>query len=335
MGRAPSPVAPTWYSDLTRGWFRALRRRGRAPKTLRTYRWAAGSFGAFLAGQHVAGPGQLNADVLHRWQDELGRLEPNSQLTCASAIRGLLRWAAREELGVRPGLWEHIDTIRVPEALPRALDREALRKILTHYSRARQDLDWMRDRALFMFLLTAGSRIGEALSLNRDQVARMVVRVKGGHEHLVIPSEQARAWLQAYLRARGRDDQPALWIRVGPRGRHRLREPEANQTWRDLCDRLGLDPFTCHALRHTCATEWGERGASDSEIAQHLGWRNTSMARRYRQLREERRQLLADGLDDLVVPDVAPGPAPALRRPPAYVVRNSRRGPPRGRTLPA
>lgn len=327
----PEPVVaraagagPEWYRDLVQGWFRALARRGRSPKTERTYGQGLRDFGRWLDHCRVPGPEHLIPAVLQSWQDDMLErdLAPASRAVWTTAVRGLLRWAARDRLGVAPMLWEHLETPGRQETVPRALAPDHLARIMDHYVRIERGLHPLRDRALFLFLLTTGSRIGAALSLNRDQLGeeQLVVVQKGGSEHVLMPSATSRAWIQTYLRARGRDEQPALWMRVGAMGRHRLTQGKANVIWAELCRELRIPPFTNHALRHTAATELGARGISDTELARHLGWRSNAMAMRYRQLREERRQELVDQLDDLV-PAVPTGPVPRRGRPRMKLVK--------------
>lgn len=282
-----------------------------------TYTWLLRELGTWLDDHQVERAEDLVADVVHRWLDsqlEAGWSTSARRLGSIVA-RGVLRWGAREGYGVPPTLWERIEPVERPESAPRALEPEDLQRILAHYTRAR-GLEQLRDRALFLFLLTTGSRITAALSLERDQIGRsLVVVLKGGAEHTLLPSAAAMAWVHDYLRARGRDQQPALWIRVGKTGRHRLDMTSANRIWARLAAKLRIPVFTCHALRHTAVSELQDRGVSDTDITLHLGWRSNAMMTRYRRLRDERRQELVDQLDDLI-PKLPSPPAPAPRRRP-------------------
>lgn len=325
--RLAAPAGPRWYQDLASAWFRSLRRRGRSPGTGRTYRWMVRDFGLWLEHCRVEDPDHLVVEVVYSWQDTLieRRLSASSRSVGAAAIRGLLRWGAREKLGIPQGLWEHIDPVSVPEVEPRALEPDHLALLMRHYATTARTLEQLRDRALFLFLLTTASRISAALSVTRDQVTirgPIVIRQKGGSEHTLLPSSVARRWLDEYLAARGRDDQPALWIRIGVRGRHPLSMRDANDIWAGVAEQLRLPRFTNHVLKHTGVTELGDRGYSDAEIAKHAGWKGTAMVARYRKLRAARRQQMVDDLDQLV-PAVPVPPAPR-RRPRMAVIRGKR-----------
>jgi integrase len=302
---------PAWYRGWVTGWRRTQLRRQKAPTSLRTWEVYLRDFGTFLLDDGVLEPELLTRDHLHHWQDGLrDRLAPASQQVAATAVRGLLKWADREELSAQAGLWTWLDTPRVPESLPRALEPQELEAILAHFAGAPRDLEHLHDRALFWFMVTTGARVSEVLQVDVGQVqGAMVVTVKGRREHRLVMSDRARGWVMEYLRARGPDDEPALWIHVGPRGRHRLRPDQVNELWARLAKKLRIRHFTSHALRHSGVTELHEHDVGDDDIREHVGWRTAAMMPRYRKVRDRRRQQLVDRLDDLI-PEFPPEPPP-------------------------
>lgn len=308
-----------------RAWIRHLRRRNLSAHTIATYSWALRDLGTWLQSSGIATASDLNREHLHLWQDTLHarNLQPVSRASAASAVRGLLRWAAREQLGIEPGLWEHVDRVSVPDTDPRVLEAADVRRVLAHYSQDRRDLAWLRDRALFLFLLTSGARITEALSVDRNDVdRRMVVRQKGGGEHVLVISERTRTWVAEYLRCRGPDDVAALWIVDTRNGRRRAGGDDVNAIWAALAGRLGIPRFTSHWLRGTNATELNVLGYSDVDKASHLGHRDTSTIHRYTRLRPLARKTMVDQLDELLPPAPRPPLLPPIRR-------KHRRRPPR------
>lgn len=313
MARLPAGTGPEWYVSWVAGWMRSQRRRGRAETSLRTWAVYLRNLGAFLEVNRVDAAELLTREHLHRWQDQLqDHLMPASQQVAVSSARSLLKWVDREELSARAGLWAWLDTPHVPESDPRPLEPHALTAILTHYTTPRSNLEWMRDRALFWFLVTSDARISEALQVDVDQVqGQMIVRKKGGDEHRIFISGRSRQWVTEYLRIRGPDSTAALWIHIGTRGRRRLRADQANAIWAQLAQDLRLPRFTSHVLKHTGVTELGDRVESDEEVRQHVGWKSATVMGRYRKLRDRRHQELVDRLDELV-PE--PPPAPPTRR---------------------
>jgi integrase len=310
-GGRSQDCGPDWFRGWVTGWRRSMLRRAKAPTTLRTWAVYLRDFGSFLLDNEVLAPELLTREHLQHWQDGLrDRLAPASQQVAASALRGLLKWADREEESIRPGLWSWIDTPRIPEALPRALEPAELEAILAHFAGAPRDLAHLRDRALFWFMVTTAARVSEVLQVDVAQIhGGMVITQKGGREHRLVMSERARGWVLEYLRARGQDNEPALWIHVGPRGRHRLRPDQVNDLWRSLARKLRIRHFTSHALRHSGVTELHEHDVGDDDLRDHVGWRTAAMMPRYRKVRDRRRQQLVDRLDDLI-PEAPAEPPP-------------------------
>jgi integrase/recombinase XerD len=201
-----------------------------------------------------------------------------------------------------------LDTPAIPETLPRALEPHELAAILAYYTAAPRDVVHLRDRALFWFMLTTGARISEVLQVDVAQVeGAMIVVQKGRREHRLVMSERARGWVLEYLKARGRDPEAALWVHLGPRGRHRLRSDQVNEIWARLARKLRIRHFSSHALRHSGATELHEHEVGDDDVRVHLGWRSSAMMARYLKVRDRRRQELVDRLDDLI-PEMPPEP---------------------------
>lgn len=307
-------LGPEWFRALAADWLKALARKRRAPATRSTYVTPLRHLGRWLEDEGVDDPNSLDRQALDRWQDLLiQQIRPKTQSVYAGAIRGLLRWAGREGR-VQPGLADWIESPEVPQTEPLVLEREQLDAVAERYRNPRGDVRYLRDRALFWFLLTSSARISEALQLDLAQLdrRRWVVVQKGGGEKVLVISTVARAWLEQYLRARGKDAEPALWIYEGPlTGRRRLTRTDANAIWRGLCRELGIPAFTSRWLRGTAATELNENGNTPIDVAHHLGHRNLATIMKYAKLRERRRQAMVDGLDALLPP--APASVPRRR----------------------
>lgn len=309
MDAGEAVAGPVWFRRSVAGWLQSLVRKRRSPATRTTYITPLRRFGLWLEAEDVAAGDQLDRFHLQRWQDSLvDAVGAKSQSVYATAVRGWLRWAGREG-HVTPGLAEWVELVDVPHHDPLVLEPEQLGAVVDRYRRPRGDLAYLRDRALFWFMITSSARISEVLSLDRRQLdrRRWVVVQKGGGQKALVISRIARQWLDQYLSARGRDDEPALWVYEGPRvGRRRLRRAQANAIWRRLCAELGIEPFTNRWLRGTSATELNELNATAVDIAHHLGHANLATVHKYADVRGRRRQEMVDGLDQLVSPRATP-----------------------------
>lgn len=312
---ADALLGPAWFRVLGADWFRAMRRRRRALGTIRTYATPLRHLGTLLEDVGIDDPGLLTRQALDVWQELVSQqVSPKSQSVYATAVRGLLRWGAREGR-LPPGLADWVEIVEVPEHEPLVLESDDLQRIIRRFQEDRGDLEYVRDRALFWFLLTSSARISEALRLDLVDLdrRRWVVIQKGGGEKTLIISALARQWLERYLRVRGRDAEPALWIYIGPvAGRRRLTRADANVIWKRLAAQLRIPKFTSRWLRGTSATELNELDATAIDVAHHLGHRNLATVMKYAALRERRRQAMVDRLDQLVPP--MPPAAPVRRR---------------------
>jgi integrase/recombinase XerD len=141
----------------------------------------------------------------------------------------------------------------------------------------------LRLRALVETLLGSAMRIGEALSLNRDQIdfktAEAKIVGKGRKERTVFFTDQALHWIQAYLKTRT-DDCPALFVCQD--GKSRLKRTDL---WRPFakCRRLSgiRKKVTPHLLRHTAATQLLYNGCPVGYIRQILGHERLETTCRY------------------------------------------------------
>jgi site-specific recombinase XerD len=283
------------------GYFRALTRRGRRAKTLRAYHFELQDFGEWLNNAGVQGLVDLRRSHIEEWQDDVAaRKAPKTQQVAATAIKGLLRWCADQELSMaHPMLYLRVDTPRIPPALPRPIP---LRDLQTIQEALREpvwtDLLRLRTRALWWLLYSSGSRIGAVLSLNRDSIhqGEVVVTQKGGSSHTLIFSELAIRATQDYLKMRT-DQEPALFI--GHRTEYRqpgrrLTISAADTTWKRLAVELDVRHFSSHQIRHALATAMLRHGTDSLVIAKHLGHRSLTHVMNYAEVAmEQRREAIA------------------------------------------
>ena len=142
--------------------------------------------------------------------------------------------------------------IRVPEALPRAIDPEDIKQLLAIIKKA-------RDRALILILLRTGMRIGELLStrvkdLNlREQWVQIFEAHKNRVGRVVYLSADALGAMEKWLKTRAYQNK---FIFYGY-GAAALSYEAARAMFKSYIDKAHLTHkgYTLHCLRHTYASE--------------------------------------------------------------------------------
>ena len=205
FGAVPQP----WLKDLAKRWARWQLSRGLSTGQVTRGTAAVARLGRFLAGpqQDVAGPGQISRDVLERYLAELqasiGHIPAHSEVisltsTFFRAVR-LHRWA---DLPADAVFYPE-DYPKRPARLPRALAEQVMAQIEDPANLDRWDDP--AARLITIILIRCGLRVGDALALPRDCLARdadgaaylRYFNHKMKREALVPIDEEAEAWITA------------------------------------------------------------------------------------------------------------------------------------------
>ena len=188
---------------------------------------------------------------------------------------------------VRPDIFPKRLMVKVPDYLPRALDPEDVKKLLSV-------IDHTRDRAMMLVLLRTGMRIGELLSLLVREVNLKERRVeiyeaeKTRVGRVVYLSEDARVALRAWFKERDSKKKLVFYAQ----GRCSMSYNNARLRFNKYLARAGLTHrgYTLHCLRHTCASELLNAGMRLECLQQLLGHSNIEMTRRYARLTDKTRE---------------------------------------------
>ena len=142
--------------------------------------------------------------------------------------------------------------IKLPDRLPRAIDPEDLKRLLT-------TIDQVRDRAMILLLLRTGMRIGELLNtkvhdldLNNHRIL-IYESDKTGVGRVAYYSDDAREALVSWLQVRNTFKEYLFY----GRGSGPLCYESARNIFIKYLKKAGLEysGYTLHCLRHTFATE--------------------------------------------------------------------------------
>jgi integrase/recombinase XerD len=188
---------------------------------------------------------------------------------------------------IQPEVLSRRMIIKVPDALPRAMNPEEVQHLISV-------IDTIRDRALILILLRTGMRIGELLTTLVEDVNLKEKKIeiyeaeKTRRGRVVYLSDDAIGALKAWVKKR---DPHKASLFYG-QGRRRLTYPAARAMFNKYLNRAGLSHtgYSLHCLRHTCATELLNAGMRLECLQQLLGHSSIEMTRRYARLTDTTRE---------------------------------------------
>ncbi|WP_077487687.1 tyrosine recombinase XerC [Sinomonas mesophila] len=274
--------------------------RGRSEHTLRAYESDLRSLLATAAADGASTLTEIDLATLRRWlgrQSEAG-LARSTVARRAASVRSFTAWARREGLlEVDPAL--RLLAPKRERHLPEVLHRGQVERLVDSLQAeatgaSGEDAIPARDLAVIELLYASGTRVGELVGLDVDDVDfdRRMLRVlgKGSKERAVpfgVPAEKAlRRWLAVRGRLATPGSGPALFLgrRGGRLGQRQAREI-VDRALRGLGDTSASGP---HALRHTAATHLLDGGADLRSVQEILGHASLATTQLYTHVSVER-----------------------------------------------
>ena len=275
--------------------------KNRSPKTIENY---SRHLDKFLEITDVGHPEQIDDSLirnfrlyLNRFQDEKGQgLKKATQNYYIIVLRSFLKYLAKRDIKSLQA--EKVEIGHTPEREVEFLENSEVERILAAASGS--SFKALRDRAILELLFSAGLRVSELVSINREKInfqsGELSVRGKGNKIRVVFISDTAAASLKKYLEART-DVDPALFVR-DEKGLKQFKKKKASvetqnvaslQNTRDKND-LRLTPRSVqrivkyyalkaglvknvhpHTLRHSFATDLIMNGADIRSVQEMLG----------------------------------------------------------------
>lgn len=252
------------------------------PKTIETYGKALRQFMKYMTEQGIRNP--QRGDVI-AFRDSLKDNHAASTVqNYIVAVRLFFRWTAQE--GLYPNIADHVKGAKIDRGHKKDyLTARQARAVVTSIDQ--DDLQGLRDYAIFALMLTAGLRTIEVI---RADIADLTVL--GGETVLYIQgkgrdqktdyvkiSEDTESAIRAYLTARGPYEKTApLFTSISNRNAGgRMTTRSISRIVKTHLQAAGYDSdrLSAHSLRHTCATLNLLSGGSLQETQQLL--RHTSI----------------------------------------------------------
>jgi integrase/recombinase XerC/integrase/recombinase XerD len=244
----------------------------------------------FLQQQGTSGVKEIRREDLEAYveQEQDRGMKPRTvkcRLASAYAFLGFLIEHGEVDREVK----ERKIRLKLPESLPRAIDPEDVRKLLSV-------IRDVRNRALILVLLRTGMRIGELLGTKEMDVHLKERRIeipqaeKSGVGRVVYLSEDAQAALHAWMNVR--DSQRVFLFYAQGKRREKMTYGAARMVFVKYVRKAGLanKGYSLHRLRHTFASEMLNAGMRLECLQQLLGHTNIQVTRQYARLTDKTRE---------------------------------------------
>lgn len=233
----------------------------------------------------------INKDCLRRYighmRNELSLKESTIKRRIA-CLKLLFKWARQESI-LKTNPFDTLnERIRLPKRLPRAIDSADARKlrIIASTTSNAESFDAHCKRTAISLLLETGIRVGELSGIRIEDVSLsdkcIKIHGKGNRQRFVyLLSPATFKTLSAFLSKRKHVSTHSSKLLVSEEGKH-LAPPIIRQALRELRESAGITRhITPHMLRHTCATQWLERGLDIRYVQKLLGHHSISTTEIY------------------------------------------------------
>jgi site-specific recombinase XerD len=269
----------------------------RSQKTIENYNHYLDRFITYIDDQYnVTKAEKLTLPMVRKYRIYLHRFETSSGTTFREstlnyhiiALRNFLKYLAKQDVSTLAP--EKIEVGKNQDRQVDFLEPEEIERLIN--AAHGPDLTSLRDRAILELLFSAGLRVSELVSINRDDInltrQEFSVRGKGGKLRIVFISDSAKRILEQYIKKR-RDIDEALFVRLRT-GMHKEADAEGLRLTPRSIQRIVKKYSTKagivkdvhpHTLRHTFATDLLQNGADIRSVQAMLGHANITTTQIY------------------------------------------------------
>ena len=213
-------------------------------------------------------PQQITTDDLRKYLTDYQTQRHSSKVTIDNIRRILssfFSWLEDEDFIMKSPV-RRIHKVKTAKIIKETYSDEALELM-------RDNCSTVRDLAIIDLLASSGMRVGELVTLNREDInfneRECVVFGKGNKERLVYFDARTKIHLQNYLDERS-DSNPALFVTL-KEPHERLMIGGVETMLRELGRRLKLNKVHPHKFRRTLATTAIDKGMPIEQVQQLLG----------------------------------------------------------------
>jgi site-specific recombinase XerD len=231
---------------------------------------------------------KISSDVIKQYLQNLEGKALSTKARKQASLRSFFEWCIRNNYLLTNPV-NKVERIKLPEALPRGIERKAIQRILDIIPRKN-----LRDRLLFTLTSETGLRISEALGIYHEDLIltpddeKIIIWGKGNRTRTVMlyASPESLKILKRYLHYSGIKS-GALFRGDEQKGGSKkpIHYRTAHYLWTKYCKRAGITA-NIHALRHSFATELINGGVSLAVIRKLLGHKNIQTTLRYAEVND-------------------------------------------------
>lgn len=257
-----------------------LKLTNKSKQTIMEYSWFLQRFLIFI-NKPVT---DLVSDDIFDWTNKkCGCLKPATKNRHLAVISAFIQFCQQEEYLSEDVQVKSRWRPKLPKTQPKYLDKEELAKVKLAAENFK-----LRDRALFEFLLTSGSRVGEAVGLDIEDLdlENRTARVtgKGNKTRDVHFSESCALLLEKLLENHPGNTSAVFLNRWG----NRMHVRSVQNIMAKIGEKAGLNrKLTPHCLRHTFSTYILSKGADIEFISEELGHANLATTSIYARVLDE------------------------------------------------
>ncbi|MPM50344.1 Tyrosine recombinase XerC [bioreactor metagenome] len=229
-------------------------------------------------------PQRIMTEDLRRYLTEYQCRRKSSKVTIDNIRRILssfFSWLEDEDFIVKSPV-RRIHKVKTGKMVKDTYTDEALELMRDHSTTE-------RDLAIIDLLASSGMRVGEMVTLNREDInfseRECVVFGKGNKERLVYFDARAKIHLQDYLNSRT-DNNPALFVALNA-PHERLMIGGVETRLRELGKRLNMPKVHPHKFRRTLATTAIDKGMPIEQVQQLLGHQKIDTTMHYAMVKQQ------------------------------------------------
>ena len=280
MERASESTESTLQASDIDAFISAKRVEGCSEKTLKYYRQTIETMVSTLG----KAPEQITTTDLRCYLTEYQSTRQSSRVTIDNIRRILssfFSWLEDEDYIIKSPA-RRIHKVKTAKVVKETYTDEELEKMRDH-------CDSIRDLAMIDLLASSGMRVGEMVTLNREDInfteRECVVLGKGSKERIVYFDARTKIHLQCYLSFR-RDNDPALFVTL--RAPHkRLKIGGVESRLRKLGSQLQISKVHPHKFRRTLATTAIDKGMPIEQVQQLLGHQKIDTTLHYAMVKQQ------------------------------------------------